>query len=287
MKKVIFNLKSKEVFCIKTLMKTLNNTKFNVRIEFGDDDFVLGQNENIQITKEVTYVKVGASKIAIYNLCDSFTDMLIDFINENYEIMSIDICNIEEISEVEEIPETEETSVVEETAETEETLEAEETAETEEKPEVEETPVVEETAEVKEIAEAEEILEVERHNSWETKKCKGRTQEDALQEMFGDLFKDLDKSQTVEEQAKIFLNNINFDDASTVVVQAFRVGCDVKRISYGNVIARLSEFHSEISVVTLKDAFENWVSKYPDLKKEFPKISIISLIRIFAKKHKK
>lgn len=62
------------------------------------------------------------------------------------------------------------------------------------------------------------------------------------------------------------------------------------RIFYikNDVILKLHEqfpkVREEIIENILKEAFKNWLEKYPTLTEKFPKISFMALLKVFAKK---
>ena len=73
-----------------------------------------------------------------------------------------------------------------------------------------------------------------------------------------------------------------------MVTQSFIVACDIKKINYENVLLGLHnqfpQVKEELIKNTLKEAFKNWLDKYPTLAEKCPKISLMALLKIFAKK---
>lgn len=101
------------------------------------------------------------------------------------------------------------------------------------------------------------------------------------------LFK-LDASKKVEEQVESFLIEIGMITTERMVTQAFIIACDIKKINYENVILGLHEqfpkVKEEIIKNILKEAFKNWLKKYPTLAEKCPKISLMSVLKVFAKR---
>ena len=66
------------------------------------------------------------------------------------------------------------------------------------------------------------------------------------------------------------------------------IACDIKKINYENVLLGLHELFptvkEEIIKNILKDAFKNWLDKYPTLAEKCPKISLMAVLKVFAKR---
>ena len=112
--------------------------------------------------------------------------------------------------------------------------------------------------------------------------------EDTLQEVIGFAFNKIDPSKKVDDQVENFLADIGMVSTEKLITQSFVIACDIKKIKYDNVILRLHEEFPEISEETikntLKDTFKDWLQKYPTLAEKCPKISIIAILKFFAKK---
>lgn len=114
------------------------------------------------------------------------------------------------------------------------------------------------------------------------------SEESALLEVIGFAFDKLDSSQKVEEQIESFLNDIGMTTTERMVTNSFIIACDIKKINYENVLLRLHELFptdkEEIIKNILKEAFKNWLDKYPTLAEKCPKISLMAILKVFAKK---
>lgn len=119
-----------------------------------------------------------------------------------------------------------------------------------------------------------------------TKKVGG--EESALLEVVGFAFDKLDSSKKVEEQVEPFLTDIGMTTTERMVTQAFIVSCDIKKINYENVILGLHDtfpnVKEEIIKNILKEAFKNWLDQYPTLAEKCPKISLMAVLKVFAKR---
>lgn len=113
-------------------------------------------------------------------------------------------------------------------------------------------------------------------------------EEAALLEVIGFAFDKLDASKTVREQVESFLTDIGMTTTERMVTQSFIIACDIKKINYENVLLRLHkefpEVKEEIIKNILKEAFKNWLEKYPTLAEKCPKISLMAVLKVFAKK---
>ena len=110
-----------------------------------------------------------------------------------------------------------------------------------------------------------------------------------LRMLFADALNSLDNSKPVEEQAYVFLSTIGFSQNEIIVREAFIVACTAKKITYDNIVLELREKafpqHSEEKIKEeLIDRFKKWLVNYPDLKENYPKISIMKLLKVFAEK---
>lgn len=115
------------------------------------------------------------------------------------------------------------------------------------------------------------------------------SEETALNEMLGDELNLLDSDLPVSEQIEPFLNLIGMNEKANLVVQAFNIACNnVGKINYQNIVSELYKLNPNISEeiikVNLKNEFGNWLEKYPELQKKCPKISLMSVLKVFAKR---
>lgn len=129
----------------------------------------------------------------------------------------------------------------------------------------------------------------------DTKVAKAKTpakkvggEEDALLEAIGFAFDKLDASKTVGEQVEAFLTDIGMTTTERMVTQSFIIACDIEKINYENVLLGLHEkfpkVKEKIIKNILKEAFKNWLEKYPTLAEKCPKISLMAVLKVFAKK---
>lgn len=113
-------------------------------------------------------------------------------------------------------------------------------------------------------------------------------EEAALLETIGFAFDKLDASKKVEEQVESFLTDIGMTTTERMVIQSFIIACDIKKINYENVLIGLHEqfpkVKEEIIKNILKEEFKNWLEKYPTLAEKCPKISLMSVLKVFAKR---
>ena len=109
-----------------------------------------------------------------------------------------------------------------------------------------------------------------------------------MQEVIGFAFDKLDPSKKVEDQVENFLADIGMVSNEKMITQSFVIACDIKKIKYDNVILRLHEEFPEMNEETikntLKETFKYWLEKYPTLAEKCPKISIMAILKLFAKK---
>lgn len=99
-----------------------------------------------------------------------------------------------------------------------------------------------------------------------------------------------DKSKTVEDQIDYFLESIEFNTNEHIIKSAFSYACQARKIGYENIIAGLHYEYPEISQENIKsimiDEFKKWIAKYPEAKEKYPKLSFMTLLKVFAKKMK-
>jgi len=118
--------------------------------------------------------------------------------------------------------------------------------------------------------------------------AKKASAEDYVTNIIADALNSLDKSKPVEEQIDDFLDAIDLPKDVKFVRSAFIVACIVKKVGYESIILELHneypKIREEIIKENLKEEFKKWLTKHPDVKENYPKISIIALLKIFAKK---
>lgn len=112
--------------------------------------------------------------------------------------------------------------------------------------------------------------------------------EDYLAVIVADALNSLDKSKPVEDQIDGFLDAIGFSKNEKIVRNSFVAACIVEKVGYESIILELHntfpKLKEKIIKATLKDEFKKWLAEHPNVKKKYPKVSIMSLLKIFAKK---
>lgn len=148
--------------------------------------------------------------------------------------------------------------------------------------EVIETPIAEE--ELTDLNVEEQIKTSDMKSS--TKKIGG--EEAALLECFGTSFDKLDKSKSVSEQVENFMSEIGMSTTEELVSQSFVIACDIKKINYENVTLELHKLNpntkEDFIKSILKRSFKSWLEQYPMLAEKCPKLSLISVLKVFAKR---
>lgn len=113
-------------------------------------------------------------------------------------------------------------------------------------------------------------------------------EESALLNVIGDSLEKLDCTKTVEEQVEIFLTDIGMATTERMVTQSFVIACDIKKINYENVILELHKMFpkvkEDIIKSILKENFKKWLDVYPELVESCPKISLMAVLKVFAKR---
>ena len=110
----------------------------------------------------------------------------------------------------------------------------------------------------------------------------------ALMETVGAAFYKLDSSKKVEEQIDSFLTNIEMTTTEKIVTQSFVVACKIKKITYDNVILELQNIfpkvNEKIIEITLRNNFKKWLESHPEVAIKCPRITFMSMLKLFAKK---
>lgn len=113
-------------------------------------------------------------------------------------------------------------------------------------------------------------------------------EEAALLETIGFAFDKLDTSKMVEEQVDSFLTDIGMTTTERMVTQSFIIACNINKINYENVLLGLHDEFPKVKKAIIKniltEAFNNWLEKYPNLAEKCPKISLMTVLKVFAKK---
>lgn len=118
------------------------------------------------------------------------------------------------------------------------------------------------------------------------------TAEMALQEIIGPALEKIKPNVDLDGQLHSFLANIGMPTNVITLNKAFEIGVYLEKITYNNLISQIISENPEMYDESdsknlrnlLKRIFDNWAQNYPDLKKQCSKISIVSIIKMFAKK---
>ena len=129
-------------------------------------------------------------------------------------------------------------------------------------------------------------------NAEESNCPKSSNEELALQEIIGPALEKIKPNVDFDGQLHSFLANIGMPTNVITLRKAFEVGIHLEKITYNNLISQIISGNPEMYDESdsknlrnlLKRIFDNWAQNYPDLKKQCSKISIVSIIKMFAKK---
>ena len=93
--------------------------------------------------------------------------------------------------------------------------------------------------------------------------------------------------KTVEEDINYFLDEIGLDKTAPYVFKSFLSGTFVKKVNYESILLELKKDTKNLTEdeikAELRKTFDEYISKYPNLKEKYPRISIISFIKVFVK----
>ena len=111
--------------------------------------------------------------------------------------------------------------------------------------------------------------------------------EDYLTLVVADALASLDKTKPIEETVDEFLDAIGMPKEEIIIRNAFIVACKADKIAYRNIALKLQDMfpkmREEIIVLTMKEEFNKWLAAHPDVKDRYPRISIMVLLKIFAR----
>ena len=134
----------------------------------------------------------------------------------------------------------------------------------------------------------------EKSNTSENEKATSKVgkHEAILMEFFGEDFKTIDTTDPLSRQASTFMGIIGM--CWTAVMQdIFENAFDVNINSYASICGNLRVMEDAFgltakeSEILAKKYFQEWLSKYPQIKEKCPNISLISLLKVFVKCAKK
>lgn len=110
--------------------------------------------------------------------------------------------------------------------------------------------------------------------------------EKAFLEAVGFAFDKLDPSKKIEEQLDSFLTDIGMT-SEEMVKQSFVIACNIKKITYENVILELHKIYPKIVEenikAILKENFKKWLEQ-SKLAEKCPRMSFMSVLKMFAKR---
>ena len=109
----------------------------------------------------------------------------------------------------------------------------------------------------------------------------------ALLETFGGAFDKIDIYGRPEDHIDSFLLDLGMPD-DKILRDAFIVACKVRRVTFENILAGLYELYPEMEETIIKSKlkriFRNWIKEYPEMVEKCHWISIMSVLRAYAKK---
>lgn len=108
-------------------------------------------------------------------------------------------------------------------------------------------------------------------------------------EVIGFALDKLDSSKPIKEQLDSFLSDIDMP-ANEVIVQSFIIACNIDKITYGCILCELDKSFSYLRRKrfnrVLKETFKIWLEKYPTLQEKFPRVSFMTMLKLFSKRFK-
>ena len=132
---------------------------------------------------------------------------------------------------------------------------------------------------------AQEKQDKERENATQISK-----EDEALLEVIGPALQKLDKNKPISEQVDNFMKEIDMISYANLIKVALNNVCNIKKISYEFVVIKLRELNPTMSIYDIKDdlkqQFKFWLSQHPELAKKSTKISLMHLLKLFAKRFK-
>lgn len=113
--------------------------------------------------------------------------------------------------------------------------------------------------------------------------------EKALLEAIGQQIAKLNPNGLTEDELYDFVLDLGFPISNELLMQSFYEAMITKYISYSTLIPKLQQSNSELKEnaikTDLRETFKDWLEKYyPDVAEKNPKISFISLLKIFSRR---
>ena len=138
------------------------------------------------------------------------------------------------------------------------------------------------------VEKVEEIVVTKQSKVFEVEKNLGK-EETAMLEVIGFALDKLDSSKPIKEQLDSFLSDIDMP-ANEVIVQSFIIACNIDKITYGCILCELDKSFSYLRRKrfnrVLKETFKIWLEKYPTLQEKFPRVSFMTMLKLFSKRFK-
>ena len=117
-------------------------------------------------------------------------------------------------------------------------------------------------------------------------------EETAILDTIGFAFDKLDTTKNPKSQIAGFLVDIGMNavdkNMNKILITAFNIAYNVEKINYENIILGINNEISSMKETEIKNAlktiFKDWLTKYPELAERCPKISLMSILKVWKKK---
>ncbi len=113
--------------------------------------------------------------------------------------------------------------------------------------------------------------------------------EEYIESIISDAF-DFENKYDLNQIIPKFMEDTGIGGHNRVLKYAFIGACIVDKINYENIILYVKQSISDLEEddikLTLKDEFNKWLAIHPDVKEKYPKVSIMTMLKIFAKRMK-
>lgn len=118
-----------------------------------------------------------------------------------------------------------------------------------------------------------------------TSKTNGYSEEESILVIIGTALSELNHDSTSKDRLSEFLNKICLD-SNSFIIDTFLTSLTLTKINYANLVGELHVLYPSYSTdeirANLQKTFKNW-KYYKELVTKHPKISIISLLKVYAK----
>lgn len=116
------------------------------------------------------------------------------------------------------------------------------------------------------------------------------TTEEYLKQYFSKELAEIKEYKTRKERIYHFLKAIGFSPEEPILIDSINVSCNLKKVTYQAVSKKLSGKYKSNSNTFIKhildDGFKDWIQRYPKIKEKYKTISIINILKLFAKNYK-